>query len=162
MENKEIKITVPEGYEIDRANSSFECIKFKKKELAYKDVCRALFLDKDAYYIRTLGSVDHMVARGDDVYGPNNAISKHQLDQLLAINKLMNVAVYLNKIPLDWDNLTQGKWYIYYYHPNNDLRVASNYNCRITSIYFDSEEHARQAVEILGEDVVKLALGVFD
>lgn len=26
---KEIKITPPEGYEIDRKNSTFECIKFK-------------------------------------------------------------------------------------------------------------------------------------
>lgn len=28
---KEINITVPEGYEIDKENSTFECIKFKKK-----------------------------------------------------------------------------------------------------------------------------------
>ena len=29
MENKEIKISVPDGYEIDKDNSSFELIKFK-------------------------------------------------------------------------------------------------------------------------------------
>lgn len=29
---KEIKIVAPEGYEIDNENSTFECIKFKKKE----------------------------------------------------------------------------------------------------------------------------------
>lgn len=29
METKEIKINVPEGYEIDTENSTFECIKFK-------------------------------------------------------------------------------------------------------------------------------------
>ena len=28
---KQVKITVPEGYEIDRENSTLECIKFKKK-----------------------------------------------------------------------------------------------------------------------------------
>ena len=28
---KEIKIDIPEGYEIDKENSTFECIKFKKK-----------------------------------------------------------------------------------------------------------------------------------
>ena len=28
---KEIKINIPEGYEIDKENSTFECIKFKKK-----------------------------------------------------------------------------------------------------------------------------------
>ena len=32
MDIKEIKITVPEGMEIDREHSTFECIKFKKKE----------------------------------------------------------------------------------------------------------------------------------
>ena len=31
METNEIKINVPNGYEIDEENSTFECIKFKKK-----------------------------------------------------------------------------------------------------------------------------------
>lgn len=35
MNTKEIKITVPEGYEIDKENSTFECIKFRKKVLTY-------------------------------------------------------------------------------------------------------------------------------
>lgn len=30
-ETKEIKINIPEGYEIDKEHSTFECIKFKKK-----------------------------------------------------------------------------------------------------------------------------------
>ena len=30
-ETKEIKINIPEGYEIDEENSTFKCIKFKKK-----------------------------------------------------------------------------------------------------------------------------------
>ena len=29
METKELKIQVPDGYEIDKENSTFECIKFK-------------------------------------------------------------------------------------------------------------------------------------
>lgn len=29
MEAKELKIQVPKGYEIDKENSTFECIKFK-------------------------------------------------------------------------------------------------------------------------------------
>ena len=31
MENKELKVVPPEGYEIDTENSTLECIKFKKK-----------------------------------------------------------------------------------------------------------------------------------
>lgn len=37
METKEIKIEVPEGYEIDKENSSFEKIIFKKKETKYPE-----------------------------------------------------------------------------------------------------------------------------
>ena len=32
METKEVKIEIPNGYEIDEENSTFECIKFKKKQ----------------------------------------------------------------------------------------------------------------------------------
>ena len=44
METKELKIQVPEGYEIDEENSTFECIKFKQiKDATYKDICSNLF-----------------------------------------------------------------------------------------------------------------------
>ena len=33
---KDLKIEVPKGYEIDKENSTFECIKFKKKEANIK------------------------------------------------------------------------------------------------------------------------------
>ena len=32
METKELKITIPEGYEIDKEKSTFEKIVFKKKD----------------------------------------------------------------------------------------------------------------------------------
>ena len=40
---KELKIEVPQGYEIDKENSTFECIKFKKKQdiKTWKDLCEA-------------------------------------------------------------------------------------------------------------------------
>lgn len=47
MKAKQVIITPPEGYEIDRENSTFECIKFKpikqerwrdKKKLVYMDI----------------------------------------------------------------------------------------------------------------------------
>ena len=33
---KELKIDIPQGYEIDKENSTFECIKFKKKEFGIR------------------------------------------------------------------------------------------------------------------------------
>lgn len=164
MENKEIKITVPEGYEIDKENSTFECIKFKKnKKLTYEDVCDVLFTDKTAYYISAFGEI----VRADSIDSnhacdANNAVSKKQLEQLLAINKLMNVAKHLNEKPLDWDDISQNKYHVYYRHDTRTLCYGCNQVLHENKIYFDSDEHAKQAVEILGEDVVKCALGVFD
>lgn len=57
MNTEEIKITVPEGYEIDKENSTFECIKFKKKGLTYKDVAEKLFKNKKTYFLCTLGGI---------------------------------------------------------------------------------------------------------
>ena len=51
MKTKELKIQAPEGYEIDKENSTFECIKFKsiKKNITYEDICNNLLIS--GYYI---------------------------------------------------------------------------------------------------------------
>ena len=45
MKTKELKIQVPKGYEIDKENSTFECIKFKpiKKDITYQNVGEKIF-----------------------------------------------------------------------------------------------------------------------
>ena len=53
---KEIKITPPEGYEIDKENSTFECIKFKPvikrwRDYKYNDV-RGYYIDKTGNIIK--------------------------------------------------------------------------------------------------------------
>lgn len=98
METKEFKINVPEGYEIDKENSTFECIKFKpiKKELTYKDVTEELFGDDICFYIDRRGEIvftEHLTAKEDK----NNATTKKQLERLLALNQLLNIAEYYNK-----------------------------------------------------------------
>lgn len=37
MDTNELKITPPEGYEIDKENSTFECIKFKPINKCWRD-----------------------------------------------------------------------------------------------------------------------------
>lgn len=49
METKEIKIKVPEGYEIDKELSSFEKIIFKKKETKYPESWEELIKNKKKY-----------------------------------------------------------------------------------------------------------------
>lgn len=100
METKEIKINVPEGYEIDEENSTFECIKLKpiKKELTYKDVTEKLF-GESGYYTNEDGIIMKTNFVGEYCTKPyaNNATNTLQLNRLLALNQLLNIAEYYNK-----------------------------------------------------------------
>lgn len=97
METKEIKINVPNGYEIDKENSTFECIKFKpiKKVLTYKDMAKELF-DDIYYFTDRHGKIDSAreVDTRDD---KNNATHIKQLERLFALNQLLNIAEFYNK-----------------------------------------------------------------
>ena len=97
METKEIKINVPEGYEIDKENSTFECIKFKpiKKELTYEDVAEELF-SKNMFTLDTIGRIYHLCSPNSK-FDKYNATSKKQLERLFALNQLFNIAEYYNR-----------------------------------------------------------------
>ncbi len=156
MENKETKIIPPKGYEIDKENSTFECIKFKKKSLTYEDVENNLFCGNGYYYITSDGRINY-----DNCYryfDPNTATSEKQLEKLLAINKLMNVAKYLNG---DWKpNYDCGYEPKYFICLNKHNELIIDYLCTVVQcdIYFKTKELAQQAIDILGEDTICLAL----
>lgn len=97
METKEIKINVPEGYEIDKENSTYECIKFKpiKKELTYKDVAKELF-PKNLFSVDIHGGIFEISSHGSKI-DINNATNRKQLERLFALNQLLNIAEYYNK-----------------------------------------------------------------
>ena len=160
MNTEEIKITVPEGYEIDKENSTFECIKFKKKGLTYLNVHKALFGDGNYYYISTGGNI----VRGENnSVGEFSHLAKHssQLERILAINKLMNVAEYLNDgWKPDWKNGHSSKWYLIWHHRLCKFIIDSGQLLQSNNIYFKTPDLALQAIEILGEEEVKLAFGV--
>lgn len=161
METKEMKIVPPEGYEIDKENSTFECVKFKpiKKDLTYEDVAIKLFCNNHCFHINQRGVITYCEKVFDYVSQmPNNCTSEKQAGKLLAINKLMNVAKYLNGEDWkpDWDNEDELKYFI---NKNRAGIYVSRNNCNNFSIvYFKSKEDAQQAIEILGEETIRLAL----
>ena len=160
MKTQELKIKAPEGYEVDWENSSMNTIRFKliKKKITYKDVKEKLFSDKE-HYVEYAGTINS--SKNTRYYGENIIIatSKQQLEQLLALNKLMNVAVYLNsncnKIPE-----LPGYWYIY--ADGKELRAGRWVVSKSSLVAFRLEELAYEAIEILGEEEVKKALGIFE
>lgn len=143
---KTIEFKIPEGYVFDKDNSTDEIIRFKpiKKTITYEDIVKKVYPGK-CYYIN------------------NNHTSERQLCQLLYLNKLMNVAKYLNGTwKPNWSDEHQCKWFIYYDHTLNKLQVAIHYIDRFASVYFESGKLALQAIKILGEEEVKKSLGIFD
>lgn len=166
MNAKELKIEAPEGYEVDWDNSSMNTIRFKpiEKKMTYQDVKEELFADTKGHYIEYAGNI--YASRTIRFSGENIilATSKNQIEQLLALNKLMNVAKYLNgDWEPDWNNSSETKWCLFFDHSNDKKIVPSNwqtshYGC----VHFKSEKLALQAIEILGEEEVKKALGIFE
>ena len=97
METKEIKINIPEGYEMDKENSTFECIKFKpiKQELTYEDVAEELF-SKNMFTSDIKGKIFWISSSGAKL-DKNNTTNRKQLERLFALNQLLNIAEYYNK-----------------------------------------------------------------
>lgn len=158
--SKELKIEIPEGYEIDKENSSFEKIVFKKvkKTLTYEQVTDKLFKNKNHYYTDEDGNV---IEANKGWHCPNVAPTEYQLARLLALNKLMNTAYYLNDgWEPNWNNNIERKYFIYYVSIDKIFKIESNTIVNYGIVYFKSKELAKQAIEILGEETIKLALGV--
>lgn len=139
MKTKELKIQVPEGYEIDKENSTFECIKFKKKSISFVDIIDK-YENERSYPIKLL------------------ATSNNHMKKIIAINSLILVAKYLNKgwVP-NFNSCKRRNYYI----TIRDNKLCLDYCFYINTgavIYFRSEKLAQQAIDILGEETIRLAL----
>ena len=152
---KQITITVPDNCELKQNGNTYTIVE-KEKKLTYNDVAEKLFGSrKDIHYIGEYGEIFKTKAKR--IYDLNNCTSEKQAKKLLAINKLMNVAKYLNgNWQPDWGKNTECKYYINIH--NEQLEVAFNIWVYDVGIYFKSEACAKQAIEILGEEIIKLAL----
>jgi hypothetical protein len=153
-----IEIEIPVGKEVDwEASAKQKQIVLKDKQLTYQNVCDKLF-DKGHYHIDSDGNIRFVNWVNKC---PNNATTQHQLECILAKNKLANVARYLNG---EWKpgktDLGHFDAYVIYVTPNKDyIGYIKIQNCAQNSnVLFKSEKLAKQAIEILGEEVIKLAL----
>ena len=131
----EFKIQIPEGMEIDRENSTFECIKFKPKELTYQEISKK--------------------------FPKSSSVSTNgrHLSKLLIIRQLLEVADYLNgDWKPDWNDINQPKYFISY---NSKTRTLFIQNCWYVNpgiVCFSSKEKALKAIEIIGEELIQFYL----
>ena len=125
IKNNQLTIDIPEGMEIDLENSNLAkgIVKFKKKDITYDDILQA-------YTIR-YGSI---------------VVSSSNIDKLLAISKLMDIAKYYNgDWKPDWNNLNYCKYYIIC---NNGIyAVDYSYIYIYSNIYFKNKEDAQAVID---------------
>lgn len=156
---KQIIIKVPDNCELKQVGNTYTIVE-KEKKLTYDDVARKLFSDNDIHYYIDSSALINTIVNGEFNYiCKNNANSKKQLEKLLAINMLMNVAKYLNDgWQPNWSKEEEGKYYIQIENVSKNLSIDCTGLFNIAIVYFKSEELAEQAIEILGEETIKLAL----
>ena len=137
METKEMKIVPTEGYEIDKENSTFEIVRFKpiKKEITYNDI------------------ESKLAQAPDNVVASINDVSEKHAKKIFAISKIMNVAKYLNK------GTSESLLYFIYINTKNEIAIGTQCSdAMFFNITFNCEEAAKQAIDILGEETIRLAL----
>lgn len=153
MEIKEIKIDIPEGYEIDKENSTFECIKFKpikvKRYITYKDCCKKIFPNDKGYYITDTGQVSGLSDISDTPFrewsnNSNNATTKYQLQRLLALNQLMNIARYYNNCKY----VKKGYMIVYNKEQEYEVMEVSDSYYKFTTMnpIFEKHEYAQAVI----------------
>lgn len=127
IKNNQLTINIPKGMEIDleKSNLAKGIIKFKKKDLTYEDILQA-------YTIR-YGSI---------------VVSSSNIDKLLAISKLMDIAKYYNgDWKPDWSNIDKYKYYITYNGSDNTYTIADNSIYNYSNIYFKNWEDAQAVID---------------
>ena len=129
----EIRIQVPEGMEIDRENSTFECIRFKPKEITYQEISKKF--QPYNFHVNT---------------------NTYHLSKLLTFRKLLEVADYLNgNWKPNWNDVNQLKYYISYNYEKNIFEIEYCRYINSELIYFSSRENAEKAIEIIGKEELK-------
>ena len=164
MKENELTIEIPEGKIVDWDESKKQNkIVLKDKQLTYSDICRKLFSKLRTYYfVNNHGNIYSASSICNPyISNPNSATTEHQLECILAKNKLANVAKYLNG---EWEpyktDVGHFDAWVLFATPDKDFVGYSKItDCAHNSnVLFRSPELAKQAIKILGEETVKLAL----
>lgn len=154
MEANNLTIIPPEGMEAYQEGNE---IKFRpiENKITYENVAKALFEGKDVWRIGDL--IINKYNRTGCWNYLTNCTSEKQAQKLLAINQLMNVAKYLNgNWKPNWNSYE--KKYRFRIIEPGELKIICNDSFKESFVYFKSEELAQQAIDILGEETIKLTL----
>lgn len=121
----------------------------KGNPITYDDILRGLYLNKKSFWINST-DISSAITGKNSYNDINNCTSEAQVKRLIAFNKLMNIAKYLNK---GWkpkfDNKTEN-WQINYFDEGYSPKFACFFDD--AAICFPSKKATFEAIHIMGEE----------
>ena len=151
-EEKSFKVQIPEGYEIDKENSTFECIKFKKSKSEYPKSWKEAFEGKtiNGYYITATLSQIQNYSLGKNIGNYNANVFKYQeqAESALAyaqLTQLMALPCFNGDWKPKWVNGNRIKYGITF--NDGKYHIEPTYT-RHLFLVFQSEEKAKIFLEL--------------
>lgn len=88
-------------------------------------------------------------------YYSDKTVAENNVRADTLMRKLRRFAVEHNNKDIDWYNVNQLKYEIYYYHKDRKLNVSNFQHCQnLSGIYFDNEETAKLAIEEFKDEII--------
>ena len=147
MDTKKLKINIPEGYEIDRENSTFEEIVFKKVE----DPLAKLPKTWEEYCKQTEGYVSYFFSSPNSVIKSwfegsyNEFVTEERVKQYVALGKLLQLRDYWVG---NWkDDSNNSVAVIYHYEGEIVNTNVSKKRSLSYSLTFPTKEMAQKFIE---------------
>jgi len=152
--NKELKITPPEGYEIDKEKSTLEHIVFKpvdKKAKTWEEIQELNFENrKKQFFVGSTGEIEYYLLKGftSATDATTNHVNTHrQAEKIRALCQLYIIADYYNDGWVANCKDRSLKYAPYWDNKSNNLFVATYYVLTGTTPTFKSEELLLEAYE---------------
>ena len=142
---KELKIEVPQGYEIDRQKSTFEKIVFKKipeNTKTWEDYCK---LTKGSY--SNYASTINMVYKDRHTGAYNEFTTKERAEQFIALGKLLQLRDY-------WVKGSKFKYAVGIFTWSEGVIVTHNCDINDCALTFPTQEMADKFITCF-RDLIK-------
>ena len=143
-EEKSFKVQIPEGYEIDKENSTFEYIKYKKVKSEYPKSWEEAFVGNNVsgYWVGSSGEI--RVANKTALRGDKNTFKyQEQAESMVAyaqLTQLMALPCFNGDWKPNWNDANDTKYSIAFYDSKFYINVSYTYQHFLT---FKSKEKAQ-------------------
>ncbi len=155
MEAKELKITPPEGYEIDKEKSTLEHIVFKpvdKKAKTWEEIQELSFQNNEKqFYVNSIGEIEEFLMEGRILrYSTtlNHLNTYRQAERVRALCQLYIITDYYNNgWEADWGNGHEDKYIPYWGIITNKIDWLNWAHASLMAPSFKSKELLMEAYE---------------